>query len=46
MMIYFRNLSKTLNLKSFDFEFFQKAKTILEKRNQINKFFILIKNIK
>ncbi len=25
MMIYFRNLSKIFNQRSFDFEFFQKA---------------------
>ncbi len=37
--IYFRNLSKTLNHRSFDFNFFQKARAVIKKRNQINKLF-------
>jgi hypothetical protein len=31
MMIYFRNISKTLNWRSFDFEFFEKARVIVNK---------------
>jgi hypothetical protein len=42
MMIYFRDLSKTLNQRSFDFEFFQKAKVVVKKRNQINNSLIFI----
>jgi hypothetical protein len=41
MMIYFRNLSKTLNQRSFDFEFFQKARVITKIEIKINNYFIL-----
>jgi len=40
MMIYFRNLSKTLNQRFFYFEFFQKAKAVVKKRDQINNYLI------
>jgi len=40
--IYSRNLSKTLNQRSFDSEFFQKARTIVKKKNQIDNYFILV----
>ncbi len=40
--IYFRNLSKTLNQRSFDSDFFQKARAIAKKRNQIDNYFILV----
>jgi hypothetical protein len=36
----FLNLSKTLNQRSFDFGFFQKAKVVIKKRNQINNYLI------
>ncbi len=40
--IYFRNLSKTLKRRFFDSKFFQKTKTVVKKRNQINNYFILV----
>jgi hypothetical protein len=33
-MIYFRGFSKTFNQRSFDFEFFQKAKDVIKKSNK------------
>jgi len=41
--VLFLKSSKTLNLRSFDFEFFQKVRVIVKKRNQINNYLILIK---
>ncbi len=41
---FFKKISKTLNQRSFDFEFFQKARAIVSKINQINNYFILIFN--
>jgi hypothetical protein len=38
----FSKFSKTLNDRPFDFEFFQEAKAIIKKINQINIYLILI----
>jgi hypothetical protein len=40
MMIYFINISKTLNQRSFDFDFFQKNRIII-KKNPNQEFFKL-----
>jgi hypothetical protein len=40
MMIYFKNLSKTLNQRSFDFELFQKVRAAI-KIQKINNYLIL-----
>jgi hypothetical protein len=33
MMIYFRNISKTLNQRSFEFDFFQKNRIFIKKNS-------------